>query len=445
MVAGLVAVTSVLAACGTGPPDHVRIGVIAPLTGPRAYLGGEVRNGVELAIQDLNRDGGLLGADVEVVSIDDADLVALPGQLADLAERSRVSAVIGPEAPGILLGPRSPLDRREVPAVLPTAFSGDLADSDSVVVRTVPSARVQAESLGRWLTEVRGIPDVAVLVIDPIEGTAAADDLREGLEAGGAKVAALLQADGAAAQLGPAVAALRADAPDAGAVLLWGPPPAAARATLAARSQDWGVQLAIPASSFVAEYRSLAGAASDGVVLAFPFRSEWFGNELTGWMLRYNREYGLGALPQLDTLVLDVPVVAVAAYDAVGLVADAVREAGTREPAAVGEALTRVEHEGILRDYRLEEGEAWAVDDLYVARFLGLGIVYDADPRQDADQQRRFWSAQVSADFLPQEALEGPAGALVEALIARGRGDAPDYVPPLPAPGPVGPRPGATP
>ncbi|HEX9888201.1 MAG TPA: ABC transporter substrate-binding protein, partial [Nitriliruptorales bacterium] len=130
-VAGLLA-----AACGTGPPDHVRIGVVAPLTGPRAFLGQELVQGVRLAIDDLNDAGGLLGERVELVVEDDGDLVRLPGQLADLAERSRVSAIIGPEAPAILLGPRSPLSRRAVPAVLASAFAGDLSAADTTVVRT---------------------------------------------------------------------------------------------------------------------------------------------------------------------------------------------------------------------------------------------------------------------------------------------------------------------
>ncbi len=77
-----------LAACTGGAPDHVRIGVVAPLGGPRAYLGHEVRAGAEQAIGDLNDAGGLLGAPVELI----------------------------------------------------TAFGGDLAQDDTTIVGTVPSA-----------------------------------------------------------------------------------------------------------------------------------------------------------------------------------------------------------------------------------------------------------------------------------------------------------------
>lgn len=428
-----------LTACGTGVPDHVRLGVIAPLSGPRAFLGTELVNGVRLAIDRINDDGGLLGRDVELVVTDDADLVELPGQLAELAERLHVSAVIGPEAPGILLGPRSPLTRRKVPAVLPSAFSGDLGQSQTVVVRTVPSARAQAEALGTWLRGVRETSEVAVLVADPIEGSAATAALEAGFAAAGVDVTAVLEAEGDAAQLGPAVAALRRDAGDDGAVLLWGPPQQTARATLAARELDWDVQLMVPSGSFVAEYRSLVRDASEGVVLPFPFRWEWFEQpQLTRWLLDYYSAYGLGALPQLQTLVLDVPVVAAAADDAVTLIAAAVAEAGTRDPEAVGDALAGATHEGLLRRYVMDDPEAWAPADLYIARFHGLATVFDVDPRLDPQRQRGFWERQVAADFLPESVFEGPAGALIRELIASRQPFVPTYEPPLPPPGPVG-------
>lgn len=434
--AGLLLVLA--AACSAGPPDHVRIGLVAPLTGQRAYLGSEMLNGARHAVEDINDGGGLLGAPVELDVVDDADLVSLPGQLADLAERQRVTAVIGPEAPGVLLGPRSPLGRRQVPAVLPSAFAGDLRQAPTTVVRTVPSARAQGETLGRWLAGTRRIPAAALLVADPIEGAAARGAVQDGLEAGGVEVTATVEAGGDTSQLAPAVARLRAAAGQAGAVVLWGPPPAAARATRAVRDLGWDVQVAVPASAFVAEYRTLAGPASENVVFAFPFRREWFGPELESWLVRYHSEHGLGALPQLSTLVLDIPVAAVAAYDAVNVVAAAVREAGSRRPAAVGDALGQVTHDGILREYRFDGPEAYTPEDLYVARFHAYATVYDADPRLDPEQQRRFWETQVRARYIPESVLRGPAGELIRRLVAEGRARAPDYAPPDPPPGPLG-------
>ncbi len=430
-----------LAACGVAPPEHVRIGVVAPLSGPRAFIGTELVNGAKLAVARINERGGLLGQDVELVVVDDADLVDIPSSLADLAELQRVTAIIGPESAAVLLADRSPLSRRQVPALLPTAFAGDLSQAASYVARTIPSARTQAEVLGTWLRVARDGSRVAILVADVVEGGIIEPDLRAGFAAADVEVAAVVAVDGESTNLAPAVRRLRDEASEGGAVdlvLFWGLPAATARATLAARDLGWDVQLSVPASSFVAEYRSLVGKASEGVVLPFPFRDEWFNsNVLTELLLRYYVAYGLGALPQLDTLVLDVPVLAIAAVDAVDLVAAAVEQEGTRDPARIAEVLPTITHDGVLRTYSLANREAWSPDDVFVGRFHELATVFDVDHRMDPEAQKDFWESQVAADYIPQSVLDGPAGPLLERLLSRGREVLPTYVAPSPPPGPV--------
>lgn len=433
--AALVALLS--GACGTGTPEHVRIGVVAPQTGARAWLGQDIVDGARMAVEDLNDDGGLLGRPVELVVVDDTDLTGMPGQLGDLAERARVSAVIGPEAPGVLLGPRSPLTRRQVPVLLPSAFGGELTDATTFVGRTVPSAHAQAVALGRWLVDVRQVDRVALLLADPIEGEVVRRPLVDGLTEGGVEVAAVQATDGDAADLRPSVAALRSDAGDVGAVLLWGPPATAARATTAVRSLDWDVQVAVPASSFVAEYRTLAEDASEGVVAAFPFDDAWFAGDLVTWMVRYQLRHGFELLPQLDTLVIDIPVAAVAAYDAVGAIAAAVEAAGSRIPEDVAAALPSTSHDGLLRTYHFDDREGWAADDLYVARFHQYALTFDTDPRLDPESQRELWQAQVSLDLFAEE-VPPAIEALIDRVLGERAADPPTYQPPLPPPNPVG-------
>lgn len=431
----------VVAACTPAAPDEVRIGVVAALSGARAHLGVDIQRGAQLAVDELNADGGLLGRDVELAVRDAADLVDLPGRLADLAEREQVTAVIGPDAPNVLLGPRSPLSRRGVPALLPTAFGGDLSTAPSPVWRVVPSARTQAERVGSWLAEERRTGDVALLVADPVEGALVRADLIEGLRAGGVGVEGVVTTDGAGPDIGPAVARLRRDASQVGAALVWGPPAVAARATRSIREQGWDVQVVVPSAAFVGEYRTLAGPTTEGVVLPFPFREEWFTARTERWLLRWHERHGIGAIADLETLVLDLPVVGLAAYDAVHLVAAAVRAADDRDPAAVADALEGLEHDGILRDFDLSSRELWTVDDLHVARFHHYAAVYDVDPDLDLDRQRRFYDYQVRLEYVPDEALGGAAGQLLEDLIEQRRASAPAYEPPLPPPGPVA-RPG---
>jgi branched-chain amino acid transport system substrate-binding protein len=61
------------AALGTTSLAHaeILIGMAGPLTGPNAWLGEQTERGVALAVADLNAAGGVLGQQVEVVTVDD--------------------------------------------------------------------------------------------------------------------------------------------------------------------------------------------------------------------------------------------------------------------------------------------------------------------------------------------------------------------------------------
>lgn len=68
--AAALAVLSLAASCNLGPKT-VKIGVAGPMTGPNAKQGNDFRNGVQLAVEEWNARGGVLGRKVEVVPVDD--------------------------------------------------------------------------------------------------------------------------------------------------------------------------------------------------------------------------------------------------------------------------------------------------------------------------------------------------------------------------------------
>src|SRR5215471_9880276 len=51
--------------------DHITIGVILPLTGEAAHWGIPPRNGAQLAVEEVNRAGGVGGRDLELNIEDD--------------------------------------------------------------------------------------------------------------------------------------------------------------------------------------------------------------------------------------------------------------------------------------------------------------------------------------------------------------------------------------
>lgn len=108
-VAAAAAITMVLTACG--PADQVasddgraapavepvRIGVIADLTGPFAVYGTSLARSAELAVAEINAEGGIDGRSIELIVEDvQTDVAVTVDRARKLVERDRVDLVLGP-------------------------------------------------------------------------------------------------------------------------------------------------------------------------------------------------------------------------------------------------------------------------------------------------------------------------------------------------------------
>ncbi|MEW6474985.1 MAG: ABC transporter substrate-binding protein [Actinomycetota bacterium] len=129
---------------GAAPPTPVRLGAIFNMTGPNATLGQEELAGVEAAVADVNRRGGVLGRPLELVKADAAsDPQKAATEATRLMDDPAVVAIVGPDGAQMTL-PIVPLaNQRGIPLV--SASAGFLG-------------RVPAEQL-RWVFTVG--PDFA--------------------------------------------------------------------------------------------------------------------------------------------------------------------------------------------------------------------------------------------------------------------------------------------
>jgi branched-chain amino acid transport system substrate-binding protein len=84
--AGLVMALALLAgvSCTSSSPEPIRIGAVYPLSGAQGPGGVDEFDGVRLAVQLVNADGGVGGRPVELVPVDTPSADAAPGAIAQL-------------------------------------------------------------------------------------------------------------------------------------------------------------------------------------------------------------------------------------------------------------------------------------------------------------------------------------------------------------------------
>lgn len=97
--------SQVVIACGgsddSGEADSWRIGLEAPLSGDQSAIGEGMLQGAELAAEELNSGGGLLGKDVEIVPIDDEADPDAGVAAANAAIEEGLDGVVGPYNSGV--------------------------------------------------------------------------------------------------------------------------------------------------------------------------------------------------------------------------------------------------------------------------------------------------------------------------------------------------------
>jgi branched-chain amino acid transport system substrate-binding protein len=106
--------------------DKVKVGLIVTLSGPSAVLGGQVRDGFDLAVKTL--EGKLGGLDAEVTVVDDElkpDVAVT--KVKGLLEREQVNFVVGPVFSNVLQAIHKPVTESNAFLISPNAGTSNFA------------------------------------------------------------------------------------------------------------------------------------------------------------------------------------------------------------------------------------------------------------------------------------------------------------------------------
>ncbi|MFT4298653.1 MAG: ABC transporter substrate-binding protein [Aeromicrobium sp.] len=199
----------VLAACGGGDSDDEKdkkvesksdgvltVGSLLPATGNLSFLGPPEFAGVDLAVQEINAAGGVLGKPVEHVRGDSGgngpgDQNIAPEE-ADKLINADVDAIIGAASSGVTTTVIDKILGAGViefsPANTSTSFDTKPYDGADLYFRTAPSDILQGAVLANLLLQ-EGRQNVAIISTDDPYGTTLTEEVSKNLEAGGSQLA----------------------------------------------------------------------------------------------------------------------------------------------------------------------------------------------------------------------------------------------------------------
>jgi branched-chain amino acid transport system substrate-binding protein len=185
-------------ACITGCRDKkatsIQMGATFPLTGEVASYGLKAKRGIELAVEELNTAGGLLGKPVRIDFQDDRnDKKEAVGIMTKFATIDKIPIVLGSAGSSVTLAIAPLANRYKVVLVSPISSSSQLStEGGPYFFRTCPADDLQAEILTNWVKK-SGAKQVAIVYTNNSWGKPLAEGFQTRFEAAGGKV---LSSDG---------------------------------------------------------------------------------------------------------------------------------------------------------------------------------------------------------------------------------------------------------
>jgi branched-chain amino acid transport system substrate-binding protein len=257
--AGAVITLNVVAA-----PEPIRIAAIVELSGAGATSGTNFRNGMELAVKEINASGGILGRPIEMNASDTQSNPGVAKGLAQKAVDDNVFAVFGPVFSGSILVSMAETRRAGVPNFTGGEAAAITKQGNPFIFRTSFTQDTAMPKVARYLATKLKAKTIALIYVNNDFGKGGRESLAKALEPLGAKVVADISTE--QSQVDFSAAVLKARQSGADAVFVYTNEEEAARALRELRKQ--GVTQPIVGETVLTSQKviELAGEAANGAV-----------------------------------------------------------------------------------------------------------------------------------------------------------------------------------
>lgn len=156
------------AACG---PGETRIGAILPLSGQAEIYGEPARKGIELAVGEINAQGGVRGKPLAVLYRDSRGVPSAGLEAAmELVEKEGVNAIIGDLLSDVTLEVAAFADKHQVVLFSPGSSVPRLSQAGLYVFRNYPSDALEGAYVAQIASEKLRLLDFVIISVSNAYG-----------------------------------------------------------------------------------------------------------------------------------------------------------------------------------------------------------------------------------------------------------------------------------
>ncbi|HEY8026191.1 MAG TPA: ABC transporter substrate-binding protein, partial [Burkholderiaceae bacterium] len=177
--------------------DPIKIGVSGPFTGGSAPMGVSMRDGVKLAVTEINAKGGILGRQIQLIERDDEAKPERGVQVAqELINKEQVVATVGFINTGVALAAQRFYEEAKIPVINNVATGSKVTvqfpdQPDNYIFRNAANDSIQSAMIVDEAVVKHKFTKLAILADSTNYGQLGREDLEKALDKKGLKAVAV--------------------------------------------------------------------------------------------------------------------------------------------------------------------------------------------------------------------------------------------------------------
>ena len=314
-------------------------------------MGVSMRDGVKLAVVEINAKGGVMGRPIELVERDDEAKNELGVQIAqELINKENVVATVGYINTGVALGSQRFYQEAEIPVINNVATGSKVTQQflppefkANYVFRNAANDTIQSAMIAEEAIKRQGFKKPTILADSTNYGQLGKTDLTNALSTMGITPVATEKFNVGDTDMTAQL--LRAKEASADVILTYAIGPELAQIANGMAKLGWKVPMIGSWTLSMASFIDTAGPNGDGAIMPQTFIQLPTTPKRKAFIEAYQKAYGVDRMPS--------PVSAAQGYDSVYLLAAAIEQAGSTDGKKIREALENLDKkiDGVVTIY----------------------------------------------------------------------------------------------
>ncbi|CAN7368682.1 ABC transporter substrate-binding protein [Variovorax sp. LjRoot290] len=286
----LIAACAVAAgASGAFAQNTIKIVNIVELSGGGATAGTNFKNGVELAVKEINASGGILGKKIESSTSDTQSNPGVAKGLTQKAVDNEVFAIFGPVFSGSIMVSMAESRRAEIPNFTGGEAASITQQGNKYIFRTSFTQTTAMPKVARYIDQQLKAKTLAMIYVNNDFGKGGLDSMKKALAATPVKIAAEISTE--PGQIDFSAAVLRAKQSNADALFAYSNEEESARLLRELRKQGWTKPIIGETTLTGQKVIDLAGEAANGAIAHVGLTVDAPNPAIRAFRAKFEKEY----------------------------------------------------------------------------------------------------------------------------------------------------------